>query len=71
MRSRIVRGLAASGLLLALSAFMLSAEAQTQKSTPQTRLVGVVNIDYAGSWTTKPWRFYERHNRYVSVAPRD
>ncbi len=47
MRSRIVRGLAASGLLLALSAFMLSAEAQTQKSTPQTRLVGVVNINTA------------------------
>ncbi len=47
MRSRIVRGLAASGMLLALAAVMLSAEAQTQKPTPQTRLVGVVNINTA------------------------
>ncbi len=30
-----------------------------------------INIDYAGAWVDKPWRFYERHNRYVSVRPRD
>jgi DNA-3-methyladenine glycosylase len=30
-----------------------------------------INVDYAGNWATKPWRFYERGNRYVSVAPRD
>jgi DNA-3-methyladenine glycosylase len=30
-----------------------------------------VNVDYAGSWAQKPWRFYERGNRYVSVPPRD
>lgn len=30
-----------------------------------------INIDYAGEWVNKPWRFYERGNRYVSVAPRD
>ena len=30
-----------------------------------------INIDYAGSWVKKPWRFYERGNRYVSVRPRD
>jgi DNA-3-methyladenine glycosylase len=30
-----------------------------------------INVDYAGAWAQKPWRFYERGNRYVSVAPRD
>jgi DNA-3-methyladenine glycosylase len=30
-----------------------------------------INIDYAGAWVDKPWRFYERGNRYVSVRPRD
>lgn len=30
-----------------------------------------INVDYAGHWASKLWRFYERGNRYVSVAPRD
>jgi DNA-3-methyladenine glycosylase len=30
-----------------------------------------INVDYAGSWAAKRWRFYERGNRYVSVSPRD
>jgi DNA-3-methyladenine glycosylase len=30
-----------------------------------------INVDYAGPWAIKPWRFYERGNRYVSVRPRD
>jgi DNA-3-methyladenine glycosylase len=30
-----------------------------------------INIDYAGAWVKKPWRFYERGNRYVSVPPRE
>jgi DNA-3-methyladenine glycosylase len=25
-----------------------------------------IGIDYAGDWVEKPWRFYERDNRYVS-----
>jgi len=29
-----------------------------------------INVDYAGAWADRPWRFYERGNRYVSVAPR-
>ena len=30
-----------------------------------------INVDYAGPWAAKPWRFYVRGNRYVSVPPRD
>lgn len=30
-----------------------------------------INVDYAGAWASRPWRFYERGNRYVSVAPRE
>jgi DNA-3-methyladenine glycosylase len=30
-----------------------------------------VNVAYAGDWARRPWRFYERGNRYVSVPPRD
>lgn len=30
-----------------------------------------INVDYSGDWKLKPWRFYERGNRYVSVRPRD
>ena len=30
-----------------------------------------INVDYAGAWASKRWRFYERGNRYVSVKPRD
>jgi DNA-3-methyladenine glycosylase len=30
-----------------------------------------INVDYSGNWASKQWRFYERGNRYVSVAPRD
>ncbi len=30
-----------------------------------------INVGYAGDWARRPWRFYERGNRYVSVRPRD
>lgn len=30
-----------------------------------------INVDYAGEWAARPWRFYEQGNRYVSVRPRD
>lgn len=29
-----------------------------------------INVDYAGVWAERPWRFVERGNRWVSVAPR-
>jgi DNA-3-methyladenine glycosylase len=30
-----------------------------------------INVAYAGAWVGRPWRFYARGNRYVSVRPRD
>ncbi|MGH7907060.1 MAG: DNA-3-methyladenine glycosylase [Candidatus Binataceae bacterium] len=30
-----------------------------------------INVGYSGAWSLKPWRFYERGNRYVSVRPRE
>jgi len=29
-----------------------------------------INVDYAGAWAAKRWRFYERGNRHVSVRSR-
>jgi DNA-3-methyladenine glycosylase len=29
-----------------------------------------INVDYAGDWAARDWRFYEKGNRYVSVPPR-
>lgn len=29
-----------------------------------------IHIAYAGNWVEKPWRFFERENRYISVPPR-
>jgi DNA-3-methyladenine glycosylase len=30
-----------------------------------------INVEYAGRWADRLWRFYERGNRFVSVPPRD
>jgi DNA-3-methyladenine glycosylase len=30
-----------------------------------------INVDYAGRWANKRWRFYERGNRFISVPPRE
>jgi DNA-3-methyladenine glycosylase len=30
-----------------------------------------INVAYAGEWARRPWRFFERGNRYVSVPPRE
>jgi len=30
-----------------------------------------INVDYAGAWALRPWRFFERKNRFVSVPPRE
>ena len=29
-----------------------------------------INVDYAGAWAARPWRFVERGNRWISVPPR-
>jgi DNA-3-methyladenine glycosylase len=29
-----------------------------------------INVEYAGAWAARPWRFFERGNRFVSVPPR-
>jgi len=29
-----------------------------------------INVDYAGVWAARPWRFFERGNRFISVLPR-
>jgi DNA-3-methyladenine glycosylase len=30
-----------------------------------------INVAYAKEWALKPWRYFERGNRHVSVRPRD
>lgn len=49
----------------------LAAGDQTRRGRAPIGRSARINIDYAGAWVEKPWRFYERGNRWVSVAPRD
>ena len=44
--------------------------ALAEGTTPVVASSPRINIDYAGAWVGKPWRYYERGNRYVSVPPR-
>lgn len=30
-----------------------------------------INVDYAGAWALRPFRFFEKGNRFVSVRPRE
>lgn len=30
-----------------------------------------IHIDYAGEWVDKPWRFFEKRNRWLSAPPRE
>lgn len=30
-----------------------------------------INVDYAGEWAAREWRFYERGSRFISVPPRN
>src|SRR5208282_5181622 len=61
---------AAYGLDLCGSQLFLAA-GEARGNAPRLGRSPRVNVDYAGAWAKKPWRFYERGNRYVSVAPRD
>lgn len=49
----------------------IAARDGTQRGKASTGRSARINIDYAGAWVERPWRFYERGNRWVSVAPRD
>jgi DNA-3-methyladenine glycosylase len=46
-------------------------EAAADRPTPRIGRSPRINVDYAGRWAARKWRFYERGNRYVSVRPRD
>jgi DNA-3-methyladenine glycosylase len=46
--------------------FVASADGPRPKIARSPR----INVDYAGAWARKPWRFFEAGNAYVSVAPR-
>jgi len=47
--------------------FLEESECPTGRIGCSTR----INVDYAGKWATRRWRFYERGNRCVSVPPRE
>ena len=42
----------------------------SQGTLPRVARSPRIGVDYAGAWAARPWRFFERGNRFVSVAPR-
>lgn len=56
------------GVDLAGSALFLSED--PSHAPPVIKASPRINIDYAGDWVAKPWRWYEAGNRYVSAKPR-
>jgi DNA-3-methyladenine glycosylase len=35
---------------------------------PEVRTSARIGVDYAGTWATKPWRFFDAHSSHVSKA---
>ena len=69
---KLTQALAVSGALY--GADLCGDELFLEKSDRPVRAIGRsprINVQYAGIWASKRWRFYERGNPYVSVRPRD
>jgi DNA-3-methyladenine glycosylase len=69
---KLTQALAISGYLYGVD--LCSDELFLEESGRQPGRIGRsrrINVDYAGSWAGKLWRFYERGNRFVSVPPRE
>lgn len=63
-----------SGLSRAIPVNLQRANTPAPDAKPKRVAIGRsarINVAYAGQWALRPWRFYERGNRYVSVRPRD
>jgi DNA-3-methyladenine glycosylase len=69
---KLTQALAITGTLY--GADLCSNELFLEEPASPPRAIGRsrrINVDYAGAWAEKPWRFYERGNPCVSVRPRD
>jgi DNA-3-methyladenine glycosylase len=69
---KLTQALAITGALY--GADLCGEELFLQEPEQRPRLIGRsrrINVEYAGPWADKLWRFYERGNRFVSVPPRD
>lgn len=70
------RGMAATDRALTNGPGKLCAALAVDKSAYGTDLCAVgksarIHIDYAGEWVDKPWRFFEKRNRWLSAPPRE